>query len=228
MSEFGGFFHAHFVADYAQVRSKLTKDLLRRGTTSCLTTIVFANGRREFVKKTLLPLVPYWNYRSKDWVTFFFVGYVGDETLRDDDPEPWPDENSFHEPSFVEAIEDFERECTWTYDGRTSVMVCAASLRTDPTTGETEAALDFGSMIDFDLEKAMQDGVIDAPEVFFEAMIRFAKENSGANLLTKISDGMGAKSFAKAIVDGVLEYLPKAAKKGLSAVNCFRVKDKAT
>jgi len=39
---------------------------------------------------------------------------------------------------------------------------------------------------------------------------------------------MGAKSVGSAVVDGVLEYLPKGVRKGVKALDYFRIKDKSS
>src|SRR5436190_19758153 len=79
MSEFRDLFKAHFVADLRQIRDKLTADLTRAGKTAGLAALVLANARKPFVKSEALPLVKYWNYRSKDMASVIFVVYVADE-----------------------------------------------------------------------------------------------------------------------------------------------------
>src|SRR5205807_7108953 len=100
MSEFRDLFKAHFVADLRQIRDKLAADLTGAGKTSGLAALVFANAKKPFVKSEILPLVNYWNYRSKDHASFFFVGFVGTE----DDGSGFQDridpDNSFVERVF--------------------------------------------------------------------------------------------------------------------------------
>lgn len=109
---------AHFVADIGQIREKLSRDLLRSKREAGLIAIVFANAKKRWVQDNILPLVNYWNYRSRDDVTFFFVGYIGDERAGEDQFFAILDESaeSFGEGAFVKAIEHFETHTTWRYE----------------------------------------------------------------------------------------------------------------
>lgn len=224
MSDFPKMFSAHFVADIGQIRDKLTSELVRTNQSSRLAAIVFANGSKGFVRSEIVPLVEYWNYRSKDYVTFFFVGYVGDDSAEDSEfvrASLHPD--AFDEKSFVEAIESFEQESTWKYRGDTPLILCRAFLRYHKTTGEPKAFLDLSSIIEFELEHALREKAIHSVDSFFELVILVAKETPGGSLEWKLSDKLGARALGDALVEAILGKLPRGTKHLVDAIRFFRV-----
>lgn len=84
-----------------------------------------------------MPLVNHWNYRSRDYATFFFVGYLGDSHAGSDgyttvlDPEA-----SFSDRAFVETIEYFVSKSKWKYRGDTPFIVCRGFLGKHRQTGK--------------------------------------------------------------------------------------------
>ncbi|PYT45347.1 MAG: hypothetical protein DMG45_01835 [Acidobacteria bacterium] len=147
MSEFRDLFKAHFVADLRQIRDKLTADLTRAGKTAGLAALVFANARKPFVKSEILPLVNYWNYRSKDHASFFFVGFVGDEEDDSEFSAKINPEDSFVERVFVETIEHFENNTSWKYRGDTPLILCRGYLLYHKQTRKPRAFLDLDSLV---------------------------------------------------------------------------------
>jgi hypothetical protein len=215
---------AFFVSDYGDMRERLLKEMTRTRKRSELVAIVIANGARPFSKQTILPLIAYWNNRSGDALTIFFPGYLGGNP--DDEYGEVIDSNrAFVEKSFVETLEKIERDAGWSsYDGRTSVLICRGVLKQHPRTAERRAFLDFTDYIEFDLEAAIQAGVIDAVEPFFEALIRVAKTGTGESVQWKISDDVGGRALGNAIIDMACEYLPKGLKRVVKVADYFRIK----
>ena len=225
MNNFEGIFAAHFVADMEQIQDKLTRDLVTADRTSGLVAVVFANAKRSFAAKDILPLVPYWNYRSRDFVTFFFVGYVGDENAGYSEYVTIPGPGSrFSERAFVETIETFESRDIWKYRGDTPLILCRAYLRYHTQTNEPRAFVDLDSIIEFELERAIRKNAIESVEAFFEMVIRVAKETPGGDVHWKLSDILGAHTLGEALLEGLASRLP-GSKQALNAVRFFRVKE---
>lgn len=180
MSDDIQFRHAYFVADMNQIQERLTAELKRLEQSSSLVAIVFANARKPFAINSIHPLVPYWNYRSRDYVSFFFPGYVGDDSVGESEYVPVLDPGGhFSDKTFTETIEDFEQQTDWKYNGDTPVVICRAVLRYHNRTHEARAFLDFESIIEFELERALRAHAIESIEAVFEALIRAAKETRG-------------------------------------------------
>jgi len=226
MPEFNKILKTHFVADLDEIQDKLTADLTAAGKTSGLAVLVFANARTPFTKSEILPLVNYWNYRSRDHVTFFFIGYIGDEQADADgyttvlDPE-----QSFHEPIFVKTIEAIEHESNWKYRGDTPLILCRGFLRVGKQTGKRKAFLDFDSLIQFELESALREKAIESVESFFEVIIDVAKNTPDDEVHWKLSDKLGAGALGDALIEAVTDKL-KGTKTIINAVRFFRIKKK--
>ena len=219
----GGF----FVADYATMCDVLTRELARRGKTHSMAVAVFASANDEFTRAHLLPHVEYWNCRSKEWVDFFFLGYLGDMSPGDYLTPNDHKDKGFHEATFVDAIEQFE-ESGWQYPGRPSVIIFEAVVRERRSDGHRRAFPNLSSYIDFELDKAIDDKVIDSAESFFEKVIRFAKTQEAAGSHFRLSDLIGAQSIARALGDMLFENLPlKGGKQVLAPLKYFRVKTRA-
>jgi len=228
MGEFRGFFKTHFVADIGQIRDKLTEDLTKAKRESGLVAIVFAIPKKPFVKNEVLPLVEIWNYRSKDYVTFFFVGWQGVEDVDDSEfSDVFLDKNnpegSFSAKTFDEAIEEFQGMGPWRYKGDTPLILCRGYLRYRKQTNEPRAFLDLESVIEFELERALREGSIDSVESFFEVVIRVAKEAPGDVVHWRLSDQLGNRALGDAIIEAITEKV-KGAKRILNAIKFFRVK----
>jgi hypothetical protein len=221
-------FLAYFIADMDQIREKLTADLVRSQRSSGLAAVVFANERKGFAKNDILPLVPYWNYRSGDYVTFFFPGYVGNEATGASEfttmPGPGP---RFHDRVFAETIEEFERHSDWNYRGDTPLILCRAYLCYDKDTNEPKAFLDLNSIIEFELERALRDGAIESVEAFFEAVIKAAKDTPGGDVHWKLSDQLGTRALWDALIEAVVSKLPAGTKRVIDAIRFFKIKQRA-
>jgi hypothetical protein len=222
MNEIPGFFEADLVADMSMIRDKLTVDLVKSKQRSRLAVIVFANERKPFVKNEILPLVPYWNYRSRDHVSFFFVGHSGDASV--DESGYYPATTSFDDETFANVIEEFENRSNWDYRGDTPLIICRGYLRYHKNTGEPRAFLDLDdSVIEFELERALRIGVADSIESVFEAIIKAAKETPGGKVQWKLSAALGGRALSGAILEAVSSKLP-GARRVFDAVRSFRVR----
>jgi hypothetical protein len=214
------FFDAVFVADIAEIEEMLARDLTKSHRDSQLAALVYANARKEFVRTSILPLVPYWNYRSRDYVSFFFVGYDGDIRINESDfyTATHP-ESSFQEQIFVSAIDQVEGRCGWRYRGDTPLILTRAYLDRDAGLGR----LDLESVVELELERALRDDAIDSVESFFEAIISAAKDTPGDDVHWRLSDSLGARALGDALVDAVASKVP-GSKRLINAVRFFRVK----
>jgi hypothetical protein len=211
----------YFVAGLSEIEDKLTADLVRSGKEAGLAVIVFANAQKPFVKSEILPLVNYWNYRSKDYATFFFVGHIGDQEAGEFFAR-LDVENSFHEQVFVETIEHFENKSHWKYRGDTPLILCRGYLASQENSGDPRAFLDLDSIIEFELERALREKAIESVEAFFEVVIRVAKETPGEEVHWKLSDKLGVRALGDAFIEAVADKL-KGTKRIINAVRFFRV-----
>ena len=217
--------NAHFVADLGQIRDKLTADLVDAGRSSGLVVVVFANARKKFSQDEIHPLVPYWNYRSRDYVSFFFPGYVGDESGDNSEYSTVFDPSAtFDQATFTETIEQFERETNWIHQGDTPIVICRGFLQYDKRTKEPRALLDFHSIIELELERAIRNDAIDSIDVFFEAIIKAGKETPGGDVQWKLAASLGASALRKTLVEAITSALPPGAKHIFDAIRFFRSK----
>ena len=218
------FYSTHFVATSSQIQQKLARDLVGAGQDSRLTAIVFANSDKPWVAKEIIPLINYWNYRSKTYVTFFFVGYIGDENA-DEYTDIIADNEitaKFDAKSFVNLIELFEKRTDWKHEGDTPIILCRGYLNK----GDTDKAhLDFQEVIEFKIEEILRNGAILSVESFFETLIQTAEAIPGGQCHWKLSDVLGAKTLGRGIIDEVFKRIPGLAK--LRAAAAFRVKNAA-
>lgn len=212
------------IADYDEMCAKLTADLIRTGRRTALMAVVFAHPKLKFAENAILPLVPYWNYRSRDYITFFFPGYQGDSHSRGDshfapilDPE-----NCFHDALFVDTVETFEGKSSWRYPGRSSILISRAVLKQNVSTKEKWAFPDFSRVVEFDLEAAVEDEVISSVEKFFESLIRFAKSYPDGNRMP------GDRELVYGLAESGLENIPiKGLRRILKVIEHLREKDKS-
>jgi hypothetical protein len=219
---------AHYVAQLNQMQDTLTADLVKAGKQAGLVAIVFANAKKPFVQNEILPLVDYWNYRSGQSATFFFVGYLAKDPGDDGSesaPGPKPEE-SFRDRAFVEMIGYFEGNSEWKYRGDTPLILCRGFLRdVDTSDGpKPKAFFDLKSILEFELESALREDAIKSVESFFELLIEVAKETPGDNVQWKLSDKLGTGALGDAIIEALNDKL-KGVKRIVDAVRFFRIKN---
>ena len=226
MPENVGMYGAYFIANLAQMRENLTRDLKAASRSSGLAAIVFANARKKFVQDEIAPLVSYWNYRSGSHVSFFFPGYCGDPSMGSSEYSPIFDPiTSFNEKTFVETIKQVEEgDADWTYRGDTPIVIFRAYLQYHNVTREPLAFVDFSSIIEFELERSIDNGSIESVEKFFEGIIKAAQEIPGDDVDWKLGAKLGASALREALVDAVVSTLPPGARRVAKAIVDFRPK----
>jgi hypothetical protein len=224
MSDFSGFYSARFVAELDDVVDKLGADLEKLGRSSMLIAIVFANGDKDFVKKEVLPLVGYWNYRSRDFICFFFVGWVGDPRNDGTEYGEGITDGDFSSRAFVEAIESMENQSKWKYQGDTPLLLLRGFRQYDEIKKKQRAYLDMHSVIEFELERAIREHAIDSVESFFEIVIAVARATPGDYVQWKLSDKLGPSALGDTLLAGISSKLPGAPQL-VHAIRFFRVKN---
>ena len=226
MSGSDGMYGAYFIADLAQIREYLTSELKEANRSSSLAVIVFANAKRKFVQDEIDPLVSYWNYRSGNYVSFFFPGHLGDDSAGASDYSPiFDSRKTFDEKTFVDTIVEVEKVSKhWVHQGDTPIIICRAYMEYHEAENASCALLDLSSIIEFKLESAIRHEVIESVEYFFEAIIKAAKEISGDDVDWQLGMKLGRTALREALVDAVVSTLPPGAKRIVDLFFVFRPK----
>ena len=217
--------HADFAADYDEIIAAITRFLRVYDKDRGLVAIVLAQRSHPFASDNILPLVPYWHYRSDDSMLFVFPGYMGSPSdIGSRYASVISNPDVFSEVSFVEVLRRLEAETSFRYSGRTTVILTVA-IRGQ----ENESAhLDTSAFLDFDLEGAIKDGLIDDARVAFESIIAVARDYQGDAALWGAKAGL-QEGFEEEALLGLFEkYLPvpKGVKTYLRGRLTFRVKDR--
>lgn len=197
------FFGGYFTADINQVFALLKNNLSNSEKKSRLCGIVFAHEDNEYSKSKLIPMIDYWNYRSKEFVDFFFLGYLGDDNQGDSEFSPILPDDKFDNKAFVEAIEYFESNCKWKYSGQPTMLLCRGYL-----TDKWQSNLDLKSVIEIDFIQAEKEELISSAESIFESIIRATKENAFSAIDFDFLKNIYGKPLAKSLIRTILENLP--------------------
>lgn len=197
------FLQGYFVADINQIFAILEKNLNTSEKKSRLCGIVFAHQKNEFAKSKIIPFVEYWNYRSKEYVDFFFLGYLGDENINECEFTDVPPEEIFSEKHFNQALDYFEKNSTWKYSGQPTMLLCRG-YKND--IGQTK--LDLRSMIEIDFIRAEKQGLIESVESFFEEIIRVSQKHEFVKIDFDFKKNIYGKPLAKSLIKTIFENLP--------------------
>lgn len=166
-----------------------------------LAVTVLADARLPFTKETIYPLVAHWQHRFEDHVEFFFPGY-----------SPLPVSSPFSSETTDKATVLI---CTATVD-EASLLEPGARVRLVP---------DFDSVIEFKLERAIEEGVMTSIPTFFESILRFARE---APVIEKLSSHLGVVSMGTVVVDSICESMESVSvadiRQTVSLIRFFRVR----
>jgi len=216
-----------FVADEREAQDVATRSLEKMGRQRCPSVLVFAHPHQDFVKKHVVPMVGYWNFRSEDTVHFFFMGFQGD-TDRRGKYFTRVFENNFSDEAFVEAVKSFEEKSTWHYSGRASVLITEAVMNYRKSDNDKRAFFSKDAVMAFDLEAAVESKAIDSTATFFEELIRVFATDYDATA-GDLSNRLGGRRLAGAGFEGLLESLPiKGVGRFLKSSSFFSVKRLAT
>lgn len=191
-----------------------------------LAVTVLADVRLEFTQENILPLVAYWQHRFEDYVEFFFPGHTSLPVN-----SPFSAEEilaSFSEQQFAEAIETLQDESPWQYDGEAVMLICTATVdEASLLESGTRARLipDLESVIEFKLEKAVDEKAMTSVPTFFESILRFARE---APVIEKLGSHLGVVSMGTVIVDSICESMESVSvadiRQTVSLIRFFRVR----
>lgn len=191
-----------------------------------LVVTVLADARLPFSLESIHPLVAYWQHRFEDYVEFFFPGY---SPLPVD--SPFSAEQilaSFSEQQLTEAIETLQNESPWQYTGEATVLICTATVdEASLHDSGTRARLvpDHESVIEFNLERAIEEGAMTSVPTFFESILRFARE---APVIERLRSHLGLVSMGTVIVDSICESMESVSvadiRQSVSLIRFFRVR----
>jgi hypothetical protein len=199
-----------FVVDMAQIRHTTTRHLVDSGRSAGLAAIVFAGGREKFAVTELLSLVQDWNYRLDGYVSFFFVGHVGDEERGDSEFTSYIPQDSFSEEVFTDTIHEFQQGSSWDYRGDISVILCRAHLMYHKQSGEPRAFLDLESIIEINLERAAGEHFVDSVNSIFETVVRVAQETPGGEVAWKFNAVFRGDLLGNVFIEAVEAKLPRS------------------
>jgi hypothetical protein len=203
--------------NHDDMRNQLSDELARRLKERGLVVAVLAHPRDPFAVAQLLPLVDYWHHRSSDFVDFVFLGYAAAESSSVDRVNA----AKFSDTDFVLSLEHFERS-GWRYSGRPSILIFDAVRKA------STLEYDLGSVIECDLESAVRDDVIPSVAALFEWIIRLAHETSASVALWRMSDNIGARTFAFALGRLALKAVKfDDVRRALKPLDYFRVKNRS-
>lgn len=168
-----------------------------------LIVFVFANAQQELPRAQILPVLPDWLNRSGDGVRILFPGYsraAADHAAAG----PIDLDRVFDRESFAEAIEVIEEKSSWRYGGRATVVICSAYLKPRPG---AVGIFDFNSLIELDLEAALERDLLASPEEVFAAIFDRAKRHQEPISRRGLGDFLGVASLGTLLVDALCEDL---------------------
>ena len=215
----------YFVATPVEAIDILTRRMIAKSPhqSKRLVVIVFAHHAMPQAAQ-IVRLLPYWNYRSKDFIDFFFMGYQGDSETDDSDYVPVLGEDPFHEKAFVESVEYFESQSDWKYSGRLSAVVSSATLKYRKSDNKARAFFDFSSILDWRLAEALDAKIVQSVEGLFEVLIRAANNQKS---ILDIGDQIGIPALGSAVWNVLLDNLPvKSVKQTLQAADFWSVRSR--
>lgn len=185
-----------------------------------LQVLVFADARQDLPRRHILPLAERWPPRSGSSIEILFPGY----------PDGTEEAPAFSSETFAAAIEEIQSESTWRYRGQATVVITSA--RELPQTLQREwsqeSLIDFDSLIEFELERALERQALESPEVFLRALIRRAENNPETIAQKSLSDSLGIATLGTVLIDALCEDLPvRGLEKGSGLLDFFRLRRKA-
>ena len=194
--------------------------------TSRLIGIMFCRPGSKYGDEIIKDL-PYYNFRSGNFVDFFFAGYGSDWTgdndpVREavdkfDDYDQW----SFSPKAFDSLRTEMEERTTWIYAGGTDILLFAAlgDRRT------LSLKLDFSSVIACNFEHMEKDSAITSVAMFLESVIKFGAKYIGDDPLWQLSDELGFKRAKSFLLDVLLAPLPEPLRNLFKSARHLGVRD---
>jgi hypothetical protein len=182
-----------------------------------LEVLVFADALQDLPRRHLLPLTEHWHQKSGNSIQILFPGY----------PEEVEGAPSFSSKLFTAAVEEVQSESTWRYRGQAAAVITSA--RELPKTLQREWAqeslIDFDSLIEFELERALELGALDSAEAFLNALVRRAENNPETIAQKSLGDSLGIATLGTVLIDALCEDLPvRGLEKGIGLLDFFRLR----
>jgi len=177
------------VPEMSEVFYLIKTNLHNSNIKSRLCGFVFAHEVNEFSKSKIIPMVEYWNSRSQEYVDFYFLGYLGT--------------GCFFNRSFIEAIEYFETNTKWEYNGSPTMLLCRSFINDNGNGG-----LDLISLIEIDFIQAEKNELIESVDALFESIIRSSKKGEFIRFDFDFLKQIYGKPLANSLIKTIFENLP--------------------
>lgn len=163
-----------------------------------MVALIFGQRNSETVEKFILPRLNYWHYRSEDYIDFFCIGFYPGEF--------YPvGTDGFDARAFNYTVREFEEKSKWLYKGETSILLLNARFNPE----KQKAELDFSTVIEFGLERAIEKKVFESIPLFFERVINYAKQYYDSDdPISDWSDSTGASLALCNLLLYVLSLFP--------------------
>jgi hypothetical protein len=151
-----------------------------------LKVLVFADPLQELPRQHVLPLAGYWHQRSGNGIQVLLPGYSAGS-----------DGAASSNEAFAAAIEEVQSGATWRYRGQAAVVIASAQELPPVLQREwaQESLIDFGSLIEFDLGRALYRCALDSAETFLEALFRRAENNPETIAQKSLGDSLGVATL---------------------------------
>ena len=209
---------AHLTPNISQVLYLLKNSLNNSKINYRLCGIVFAHNKNEFAKSNIISMIDYWNCRSKEYVDFFFLGYLGKEKQGDSNFLSTRPEDKFDNRAYVGAIDYFESNSKWAYKGNPTMLLCRGSIDE-----MGKARLDLRSLIEIDFMQAQKEGLINSVDSLFESIIRVSKKHEFVEINFDFVKKIYGKPLANSMIKTILENLPIDVSRFFNTVSALKI-----
>lgn len=184
-----------------------------------LKVLVFADPFQDFSRQHIRPLAEPWHRRSGDSLQILFPGH----------PDGTGGDPALARGVFAAAAEEIQSESGWRYRGKAAVVI--ASARDLPRVLQREWAqeslIDFDSLIEFELERAMEHKALESPEIFLKALVRRVESNPETITQKSLGDSLGIATLGTVLIDALCEDLPvRGMEEGSGLLDFFRLRRK--
>jgi len=191
-----------------------------------LVGLVFARPEARLAGEQILLSIAYFHLRSGKHVNFYFAGFKQGQALTRKAVSPARDrlgphgDWAFSDEEFNTFRAEMESRTRWRYSGGTDLVVMNG-LNDTPQRGR----LDFSTAIAVNLDAAIADGLFPNASMLFERVFQFGESCDGVDPTWGLSDALGLKAGAAALLEVVLSAAPEAVRKSARGVRHFAVKD---
>ncbi len=228
------YFGGYFIADISEIYSMLESKLNKSGVNSRLCCIIFAHAENEVSKSKIIPMVDYWNYRSKEHVDFFFPGYIGDKNLGNSkytsntikeepydnvtkellielakkSPEIWgdisPEKNKNFDSKVFVDTLDFFKKNSKWEYSGNPTMLLCRGF----IDNKGDAKLDLKTFLQIDLFKIEKEEATNTIDSLFESIIRTSEKKDFSEINFDFVKEIYGKSIVKSLIRTIFENLP--------------------